>query len=110
MLRTILFNLIGNAVKFTHKGGEVYINAWDDGDQVIVMVKDTGVGIPEEDLNKLFRIDIKYSNIGTDQERGTGMGLILCKEFVEKQGGKIWVESEEGKGCEFKFTIPGISK
>jgi two-component system, sensor histidine kinase and response regulator len=106
MLNTILRNLLNNALKFTHIGGEVTVNASLKNDNVMISVKDTGIGIKKEDIEKLFRIDIKYTNIGTAQERGTGLGLILCKEFVEKHGGEIWVESIPGKGSEFKFTIP----
>jgi signal transduction histidine kinase len=92
MLNTILRNLLNNAMK--------------SDDHVLITVKDTGIGISEEDIDKLFRIDIKFSNIGMDGERGTGLGLILCREFTEKLGGKIWVESVVNQGSEFKFIIP----
>ena len=72
---------------------------------VLVSVSDSGIGIPEGRIGKLFRIDQSYSTTGTNNEQGTGLGLILCKEFVEKNGGKIWVESEEGKGSVFYFTL-----
>ena len=106
MLNTVLRNLLSNALKFTHKGGKVWITAQRNGNDVLLTVKDNGIGIPKNDLDKLFRIDIKYSNMGTSEEKGTGLGLLLCKEFVEKHSGKIWVESEEDSGSEFKFTIP----
>jgi PAS domain S-box-containing protein len=106
MLNTILRNLITNAIKFTKQEGEVTVKAEKNKTDLVITVKDTGVGIPKDDLQKLFRIDIKYSNIGTSEERGTGLGLLLCKEFVEKHGGKIWVESEVGIGSDFKFSIP----
>ena len=106
MLNTILRNLLNNAVKFTNKGGKVSVNALKTNEYITFSVKDTGVGIPKDDIGKLFRIDIKYSNPGTSDESGTGLGLILCKEFVEKHKGKIWVESVINKGTEFKFTIP----
>jgi signal transduction histidine kinase len=70
------------------------------------LVRDTGTGISNDNINKLFRIDTDYKRAGTANEQGTGLGLKLSKEFVEKLGGKIWVESELGKGCDFKFTIP----
>jgi signal transduction histidine kinase len=73
---------------------------------VEITVADTGVGIPEENIRKLFRIDTSITTIGTAQEKGTGLGLLLCKEFIEKHGGKIWVESTMNKGSEFKFTLP----
>ena len=68
-------------------------------------IKDSGIGIPKTELSRLFKIDQKYSILGTNNETGTGLGLILCKEFVEKHSGKIWVHSECGKGSEFKFTL-----
>jgi two-component system, sensor histidine kinase and response regulator len=108
MVNTILRNLLNNALKFTHIGGKISVIAQKNDDFITITVKDTGVGIPKEDLEKLFRIDIKYSSVGTAEERGSGLGLLLCKEFVDKHGGKIWVESELNKGSEFKFTIPVI--
>ncbi|OFX56251.1 MAG: hypothetical protein A2046_06250 [Bacteroidetes bacterium GWA2_30_7] len=105
MLDTILRNLIGNSLKFTPKGGEIIISTKEENNSVIIFVKDTGVGIAKSDLDKLFRTDIKFSLPGTEHEEGTGLGLLLCKEFVEKHGGKIWVESEENKGCTFYFTL-----
>ena len=72
----------------------------------MVSISDTGVGISKTNCEKLFRIDQTYSTSGTNKEKGTGLGLILCLEFVEKHGGKIWAESEEGKGSTFHFTIP----
>ncbi len=111
MLSTILRNLISNAIKFTPKGGKIIISAETKTRnknlrQIEISVKDTGVGISKEMLAKLFDITENTSTKGTENERGTGLGLILCKEFVEKHGGKIWVESEEGKGSEFIFTLP----
>jgi two-component system sensor histidine kinase/response regulator len=84
----------------------VIVDAIVENDFVIISVKDTGIGISKENIEKLFRIDTKYSLPGTDKEQGTGLGLKLSKEFVEKQGGKIWVESVENKGSEFKFSVP----
>ncbi len=106
MLNTVIRNLLSNALKFTHEEGSVTVNAHKSDGHVIMSVKDTGVGIREDDLNKLFRLDIKYTNLGTAKEKGTGLGLLLCKEFIEKHGGKLWVESTFGKGSEFKFTVP----
>lgn len=106
MLNTILRNLLNNAVKFTGKGGNILVSAIKENNHVTLAVKDSGVGMSEEEIGKLFRIDVKYSNIGTDNERGTGLGLILCKEFVERHGGRIWVESQTNKGSEFKLSIP----
>jgi len=105
MLETILRNLINNALKFTPKFGEVTVGTKNENGSFIIFVKDTGVGIEKKDFDKLFRTDIKYSQQGTEHEGGTGLGLLLCKEFVEKHGGKIWVESEAMKGSIFYFDL-----
>ena len=106
MINIILRNLLGNAVKFTPRFGKVNVSTIFDGNAVSILVKDTGIGISNDNINKLFQIDTDYKRPGTDNEQGTGLGLKLSKEFVEKLGGKIWVESELGKGCDFKFTLP----
>lgn len=106
MLNTILRNLLTNAIKFTAAKGKVSIEAKHTGSETIIAVKDTGTGIPAEDIPKLFRIDVKYANTGTNNEKGTGLGLILSKEFVEYHGGKIWVESRLNEGSAFYFSIP----
>ncbi|MCX8026931.1 MAG: PAS domain S-box protein [Thermodesulfovibrionales bacterium] len=107
MLKNILNNLIFNSIKFTNYGGKIIVDAQDSGDFVEVSVMDNGVGMSSEKIERLFKIgEQKISTTGTAGERGTGLGLILCKEFVEKNGGKIWVESEIGKGSAFKFTLP----
>ncbi|MHB8904963.1 MAG: sensor histidine kinase [Melioribacteraceae bacterium] len=106
MLDTILRNLISNAIKFTNNGGTVKVSADDTGEMVLVKVSDNGIGLSKVDLEKLFRIDVKNSDIGDSREKGTGLGLILCKEFAEKHNGKIWAESEVGKGSTFSFTLP----
>ncbi|MCX6332864.1 MAG: PAS domain-containing sensor histidine kinase [Bacteroidia bacterium] len=106
MIKTVLRNLLSNAVKYSHRSDKVIVCASVYDKEVIITVKDNGIGIPEEDIKNIFRIDAKYSVPGTENEQGTGLGLKLCKEFVEKQGGEIWVESTEHKGSEFKFSIP----
>ena len=108
MTGTILRNLISNAIKFTQPNGQVAISVQQKKTELIVSVQDSGVGIKKEAIEKLFRIDENHSTLGTQNETGTGLGLILCKEFVEKHGGKIWVESEVGKGSKFVFAIPKI--
>jgi signal transduction histidine kinase len=108
MLETILRNLINNALKFTPKGGTVSVGTKNEEDSIIIFVRDTGTGIERSDLDKLFRIDIKYSQPGTDREGGTGLGLLLCKEFIEKHNGKIWIESEVGKGSIFYFSLKNV--
>ena len=105
MLNTILRNLISNAIKFTNNGGTVTIIAQQSDTCTTVTVSDNGVGIAPEMLPKLFDIKVVHSTKGTAQEKGTGLGLLLCKEFVNKHGGKIWVESQLKKGSEFKFSL-----
>lgn len=106
MLTTVLRNLMQNAVKFTHTDGEIKVVARNGKKAVTVSVEDSGVGLSAENIRKLFRIDIKFSQPGTNKETGTGLGLLLCKEFVEKHGGRIWITSKVGKGSKFSFTIP----
>lgn len=106
MINTILRNLLSNALKFTYKSGKVIVSTQMTKDEIIVSVKDTGIGIPEHKIEKLFSIETYNSLPGTENEQGTGIGLKLSKEFVEKLGGRIWVESIENHGSEFKFTIP----
>jgi signal transduction histidine kinase/ligand-binding sensor domain-containing protein len=106
MLKTVIRNLISNAIKFTPKKGNISILASISGNHILVSVTDTGVGMSKEVVEKLFTQDYSLSTRGTANESGTGLGLILCKEFVEKHGGEIWAESEEKKGSTFIFTIP----
>ena len=107
MLQSILQNLISNALKFTEQGGEVRISTIKRGTYAEVSVADTGVGMSDNELKNLFKIEKKISTRpGTEKERGTGLGLILCKELVEKNGGKISVTSEESIGTQFTFTLP----
>ena len=106
MISTVLRNLISNAIKFTYPEGKIVISVEEKQEGIIVSIHDNGVGISKSNTEKIFRIDEGYSTKGTKNETGTGLGLILCKEFVEKHGGKIWVESEEKKGSVFYFTLP----
>ncbi len=127
MLKTVIRNLTTNALKFTPNDGSITISSilheaetnsdntppestmlsqYTDGNVVEVSVADTGVGINEENLSKLFRIDQNVTTLGTEKEKGTGLGLIICQEMVRKNGGKIWIESELGKGTTVKFTVP----
>ena len=110
MLKTVLRNLVSNAIKFTNNHGAINISASENSGNVIISVSDNGIGISTDNLEKLFDISQVFTTIGTAKETGTGLGLILCKEFVEKHGGKIWVESEYGKGSIFKFTLPLITE
>ena len=107
MLETIIRNLISNALKFSFKGSVIEISAKkSEDDMVCVVIKDNGIGMSPELLDKLFTLTENINRKGTEGEPSTGLGLILCKEFVEKQGGKIWAESLEGKGSSFIFTLP----
>ncbi|MGM0532422.1 MAG: ATP-binding protein, partial [Bacteroidota bacterium] len=106
MLATILRNLISNAIKFLKSGGEVVLSAKMNNDEVLVLISDTGVGMSPDIQDKLFRLEESFSTEGTQSEKGTGLGLVLCKEFVERHNGKIWVESRENEGTTFYFTIP----
>ena len=95
-----------NAVKFSNEGGLINIFSKSEVDNVKVCIEDNGIGTGKEDLKKLFRSDIHYSIPGTNIEKGTGLGLILCNEFMERQGGKIWVDSKQYEGSTFYFTLP----
>jgi PAS domain S-box-containing protein len=106
MLETVLRNLISNAIKFTNINGEIIINATQNKDFCEITISDNGVGMDAEKCKILFNVDANKTTKGTANEKGSGLGLILCKEFVEKQGGIIWVESKEGYGSSFKFTLP----
>ncbi|MBN2167132.1 MAG: tetratricopeptide repeat-containing sensor histidine kinase [Marinilabiliaceae bacterium] len=106
LFNTILRNLISNAIKFSKVGGSIVVSAKRNHEMVEISVADSGVGISQENLEKLFRIDSNISTKGTFNEKGSGLGLILCKEFVEINKGKIWAESELEKGSTFYFTVP----
>lgn len=106
MVNTIVRNLVSNAIKFTNENGRIEIFSDRDSRNLIITVKDNGLGMTDEVISKLFKIDVHHTTIGTDKEKGTGVGLILCKELVEKNGGEIWVSSDPGKGSEFKFSLP----
>jgi signal transduction histidine kinase len=109
-ITTVVRNLVANAIKFTPQGGNIKIQASEKQNEIVISIVDTGVGMSEATIQKLFRIDSKVSTIGTANEKGTGLGLVLCKDFVEKNGGRLWVESEEGKGSTFSFSIPKSSE
>lgn len=106
MVQTVLRNLISNGLKFTPNGGAVIVSASVKKNFIEICIEDTGIGIAEEDIPKMFRIETHFVMQGTNKESGTGLGLILCKEFIQKHGGDLWVESVLGDGSRFCFTIP----
>jgi two-component system, sensor histidine kinase and response regulator len=106
MLYTVMRNFVGNAIKYNYKNGLVEINASLSNTDVIISVRDNGIGMSPDIKDSLFRVDLGKSIKGTDGEKGTGLGLILCKEFVEKHGGRIQVKSETGIGTTFSFNLP----
>jgi signal transduction histidine kinase len=106
MLNTVLRNLISNAIKFVKPGGSIDVSARKDGVMVTVAVQDTGIGMDQKTLAGLFALDKKRTRRGTAGEKGTGLGMVLCKQFVEQHGGRIWVESSPGQGTTVFFTLP----
>ena len=107
ILDSIIRNLGSNAVKFTSKGGGIILSAWAKADNLVtISIKDTGIGMNRQMIDNLFRLDVNTSRKGTEGELSTGMGLIISKDLIEKLGGELHVQSAEGKGSEFKFTIP----
>jgi len=107
VFQSILRNIVSNAIKFTHQGGNIFISAEKtDNKSIQISVKDNGIGMNGEMLGNLFKLDTQTNRKGTKGEPSTGLGLILCKGFIEKQGGNIHVESEEGKGSVFHFSMP----
>ena len=107
MFETIIRNLANNAVKFTPKSGRITIPARTvSKTQLEISVKDTGIGMSKHLISNLFRLDIKTGREGTAGESSTGLGLIICRDFIQRHNGKLWVESEEGKGSTFFFNIP----
>ncbi|RKD87755.1 ATP-binding protein [Mangrovibacterium diazotrophicum] len=109
MVNLIFRNLISNAIKFTENGGLVQIIGKEQGDKILISIKDTGVGIEEADVPKIFNPNAHVSTYGTNHEKGSGLGLLLCKEFVETNGGTIRVESKKGQGTTFSFTLKKYS-
>ena len=106
MINTVIRNLVSNAIKFTNIDGTIIVDAKIEGKQIISSVKDNGVGISKENLDKIFKLDCQVTTYGTANEKGTGLGLVLCDELIQKNFGKLWVESEVGVGTTFYFSLP----
>lgn len=106
MISTVLRNLISNAVKFTSEGGYVKVQTENSKNKIVIKVIDSGIGIKEDDISKLFKADLNFTTFGTKNEKGTGLGLVVCKDFTVKNGGTITVESEVGKGSTFTISLP----
>jgi len=106
MIDLVLRNLISNAIKFTHKKGKISVSISENNKEILTSITDSGIGISESKLATLFEINKPKNTLGTDNEQGTGLGLILCKDFIENLGGKIWVESTPGIGSTFTFSLP----
>ena len=110
MIKTVVRNLISNAIKFSFEGGTIEVSTSIEGNNVIVSVKDSGKGIKKEDQEKLLKANTHFTSYGTNNEKGSGLGLMLCKDFVELHDGKLWFESEEGKGSTFLFSLKALNK
>ncbi|WP_045218067.1 sensor histidine kinase [Desulfonatronum thioautotrophicum] len=106
MLKTVIRNVLLNAIKFTHRGGEIVIRARQEGRTVTVAIQDNGIGMNQSMLSSILSLEKKKRQLGTEGEKGTGLGLVLCKQFIKQHGGQIWVESEPGKGTTVFFTLP----
>lgn len=106
MFNLLVRNLFSNAIKFTGNNGKIEILTGNLSNEIYVEIKDSGIGIEKENIDKLFRMDVSFSMPGTNSEKGSGLGLLLCKEILDKHNGKIWVESKFGKGSSFKFIFP----
>jgi len=107
-VKVIMRNLISNAIKFTNNDGQVSISSSLHGNFMVICVADTGVGMTQDEVDKLFVVNQHFSQKGTSGEKGTGLGLLLCKELIELNHGKLWVEAEAGKGCRFNFSLPTL--
>ena len=109
MITTVIRNIVVNAIKFTYSGGQVVIRTEKKSTEIIISITDTGIGIAETMRDRIFEVDYNKSTIGTANESGTGLGLVLCKEYVVRNEGRIWFETESGKGTTFFFTLPAFN-
>jgi signal transduction histidine kinase len=105
MIQLVVRNLISNAIKFSHRNGSITLNAIKENDRVVVSITDKGMGMSPEEMNEVFA-NITFTQPGTEGEKGTGLGLPMCKEFVTQNHGTIWIESQQGAGTTFYFSLP----
>ena len=110
MIKTVIRNLISNAIKFSNEGTEIVVSVTEEDSMAVVSVKDSGCGIDEENQKKLLHTDTHFSTFGTNNEEGSGLGLLLCKDFVVKNGGDLWFTSKEGEGSTFSFSVPLLQR
>lgn len=110
MIKTVIRNLISNAIKFSDEGKEVVVSLVEENNKAVIIVKDSGCGIDEENQKKLLHTDTHFSTFGTKNEEGSGLGLLLCKDFVNKNGGELWFTSKKGEGSTFSFSVPLLEK
>jgi len=110
MMQSIFNNLVTNAIKFTNRNGRIILRSKYFGDKICFSIRDNGVGMDDNQKSMLFEMNKSFTTAGTTNEKGSGLGMILCKDFIKKHGGEIWVESKSGNGSEFFFTIPAFQK
>jgi signal transduction histidine kinase len=106
MISSVLQNLTTNAIKFSFPFGTIKISAREDRERIVMSISDQGIGIPKDIRNRLFRLDEYISTKGTDNETGTGLGLIYCKDLIERHNGAIWIEDDENRGTTISFSLP----
>lgn len=106
MIYSVLNNLISNSIKFTNIGGVIIVSTKEEGDKIITSVKDNGIGMDDDQMKNLFALNKSFTTPGTAKEKGTGLGIILCRDFINKNFGKLWVESKVGEGTTFSFSLP----
>ncbi|MDD2564982.1 MAG: ATP-binding protein, partial [Salinivirgaceae bacterium] len=106
MLKTVIRNLVSNALKFSYNGGIVTVDTQTKENEIVVSVKDTGKGMTNEEIDKLMNQNVHFTTYGTNNEKGSGLGLMLCKDFIKLHNGELRVESEPDKGSTFSFTLP----
>jgi two-component system sensor histidine kinase/response regulator len=110
MMKTIVRNFLSNALKFSYDGSEIHVLAYKENDMAVIAVRDHGQGMSEEDQQKLLKTETHFSKYGTNNEEGSGLGLLLCLDFAQKNGGRMWFESKKDEGSTFYFSVPLIKE